>query len=146
MYVEQVMEHFGELGARVDEIEFGGVFAEKIVPKLEEGFTDNFARQSTAGGSPWPPRKDPRPKHPLLILTSALVQSVGTKARGHVERVEQRQVELGTNLPYAATHEFGDPSRNIAQRSYLDVADPILDDCEVVIADAFDKYVFGGGA
>lgn len=144
MFVEQVQEHFGELGARFDEVEFGKAFQETCVPKLEAGFAENFAKQSTAGGDKWPARKDPRPQHPLLNLSGKLLASVTTSGAGHVERVEQRSLELGTNIVYAATHEFGDPSRNISQRSYLDVTDPVLDECEAALADHFEQYVFGG--
>lgn len=145
MYAEEAAEHFMELGARVDEISFAPAFAESCVAKLEEGFTDNFARQASASGEAWPPRKNPKGKHPLLILTGALVRSVGTQAPGHVERVGDRVLELGTNLVYAATHEFGSPSRNIPARPYLSVTDDILDACEAAIAERFEQYVFGGG-
>ena len=32
-------------------------------------------------------------------------------------------VELGTNLVYGATHQFGDPDRNIPARPFLGVSD-----------------------
>lgn len=143
MYVEELPEHLMELGARADEANFAKAFLETCVPKLEEAFTDNFARQASATGGAWPPRKDPRPKHPLLILTSALIQSVGTNAKGHVERVGPTTLELGTDLVYAATHQYGDRSRNIAARPFLDVADHVLDSCEAVIADHFEDYLWG---
>jgi len=48
----------------------------------------------------------------ILQDTGRLKQSIRT-------RVTARDVAIGTNLRYAATHQFGDRKRNIPQRQFL---------------------------
>lgn len=38
---------------------------------------------------------------------------------GQVFEVQPGRLQVGTNVPYAATHQFGDPSRNIPPRPFL---------------------------
>lgn len=55
------------------------------------------------------------PKH-LNIGTGALWRSI----QGTVRRSgNKRKIVLGSNLIYAATHEYGDPDRKIPARPYL---------------------------
>jgi len=136
MFVEQFASALDNSAQRIEAGQFSHAISE-CVPKLEEAFTDNFARQATADGVAWPPRKDPRPKHPLLILTSKLVQSVGTQAAGHVERVSDLGLEIGTNLAYAAVHQFG--YKGIPARPFLEAGEASLDACEQIIAEAFGE-------
>lgn len=59
-------------------------------------------------GTPYAPLKHARPNgksHPLWD-TGALVRSVGAGA-GHVERISGDSLEIGTNLEYAAVHQYG---------------------------------------
>jgi phage gpG-like protein len=47
-------------------------------------------------------------------------------------------ITIGSRVPYAATHEYGDPSRNIPRRSYLR---PALDDETDTIRQIIDDGV-----
>lgn len=41
---------------------------------------------------------------------------------------DETSAMVGTNKIYAATHQFGDPNRNIPERSFLELTDGDLDD------------------
>ena len=100
-----------------------------------EGVADNFRRSQTAGGEPWPSRKDPGPKHPLLILSGDLMTAA---MYGNIHRIAGDTLELGVShgaIPYAATHQEGDLGRNIKQREYMAVSDPTVDRCCDIVAD-----------
>jgi phage gpG-like protein len=56
----------------------------------------------------------------ILMDKGRLANSIGFAVRG-------TEVHIGTNLIYAATHQFGDKRRGIPERAYLVFQD---DDCE----------------
>ena len=43
------------------------------------------------------------------------------RASGQILLISNNGLVFGSNLPYAATHQFGNPSHNIPQRKYLKV-------------------------
>lgn len=55
------------------------------------------------------------PNRPILFLSGRLRNSI------IYQLVDNKTLLVGTNVIYAATHQFGDPSRGIPQRAYLDV-------------------------
>ena len=117
----------------------------KCAPIITEAFGDNFAKQETAGGEAWPERKDPIPKHPLLILTSKLIQAAVGGGPGHVERVWSHEINVGVDcgtVPYAAVHEYGWPERNIPSREYLGVDDNHLEQCRETIEEGVYVAMF----
>lgn len=85
------------------------------IPYRDIGFLvkNSVQHNFDVGGRPesWPPRKDDKP-HKLLIKTGKLKNSI------YVEQ-QRDSVSVGTRVPYQATHNFGDPGRNIPQREYL---------------------------
>lgn len=66
---------------------------------------------------------------PLRIQTSRLVRSLTGAREGSQGRQEgisrlksdgaKITITIGSRVPYAATHEYGDPGRNIPKRPYL---------------------------
>lgn len=60
-------------------------------------------------GAPWADNNRP---NNILLDTGALRGSIKFEA-------SLDDVEIGTDLIYGATHQFGDPSRNIKERPYL---------------------------
>jgi len=59
------------------------------------------------------------PAHPILEQTGALRRSlVRRNARGHVERIEAREMEYGTSIEYAPVHQYG--GVRVPQRMILD--------------------------
>lgn len=108
---------------------------ELCIDIIGAGIQSNFENSRTAGGVPWPPRKDPGPKHPLLILTTALSTAA---VFGNVQRIEGNTLFYGVSadaIPYARTHQEGDKSRNIAQREYLGFSEVTINNCCEVFAD-----------
>lgn len=104
----------------------------------------HFGDQLSGDGSRWPPRKD-KLTHPLLILSSLLFQSSVGNAAGKVDRLEDRELELGidkTAVPYAGVHQFGYPKRNIPQRQYWWVSDDAIEECEGIIAEHLNDLLF----
>lgn len=81
-------------------------------------------------------------QHSLLIGEGELLDSIQYTIDG------RGFVDLGSNLVYAATHQFGDPDRNIPERPYLGVSSDDESALEDAIADivaaslAFDNRGF----
>lgn len=114
--------------------------------RVMEGFYDNFQNERTPGAGRWPKRKRPKPDHPLLQKTGALMRAVIGAGAGHVERITSldgiAQLEIGVDkgvnqggLPGAAVHNFGYPKKNIPQREYLALNNEAVKDCAGIMAD-----------
>lgn len=87
--------------------------------------------------TPWAKRKDPKPKHPLLIKSGDLRQGL------HLVKAGKDTVRVGSPTPYAATHQLGRGA--ILARPFF----PVLDDqltgnARMEIQDAVDALIGGG--
>jgi phage gpG-like protein len=149
MEVQEFQERFErivrEFPGDTDEILRG------CVPVVLEGIQDNFRNSKSAGGEPWPARKDPKLQHPLLILTGELESAATGKSGASVNRVRDGVLEIGvtkgasgTSLGGAAVHQFGDSSQNIAQREYLGFSENTMDACTETVADAAVEFIMEG--
>jgi len=74
--------------------------------------------KASPSGTAWPSLSPDYAKHKkkgggILELSGDLRDSLVHLVTG------KSSVEVGTNLIYAATHQFGDPRRNIPQREFL---------------------------
>lgn len=69
----------------------------------------NFQGQHTPDQQPWPPRKAPRADGTTHLLwhTGRLIGSTAAGAPGHVEEITKTTLTFGTNLVYAARHQYG---------------------------------------
>lgn len=56
-----------------------------------------------------------------LLKKSASVPGFSGKGGGNIWKVEGTKITFGTNLIYAATHEHGDPKRNIPARPFMEL-------------------------
>lgn len=109
---------------------------------IREGIADNFAKQQTADGIGWPPRKIIGDGHPLLQDTLALRNAALGEGPGTVERVVGgdelqlgvEKIQLG-GLPGAAVHQYGYPEKNIPQREYLAMSEETIDKTVDAVAD-----------
>lgn len=73
---------------------------------------DNFHGSHAPDGTAWLPLKNPSKRRggasaKPLRDTGLLMASVTAQGRGHVERIGEHELVLGTNLDYAAVHQFG---------------------------------------
>jgi phage virion morphogenesis protein len=73
----------------------------------------NFRRAQTPEGTAWEPLKKSTIKQRRkgsskpLNDTGVLRASITTGKKGNVNQVNNQSVQVGTNLPYAAIHQFG---------------------------------------
>jgi phage gpG-like protein len=138
--MEQIVRDFGEENTdalkECDEV-------------LRAGVEANFDASATARGEAWPARKDPTPKHPLLILEGNLKQSATTE-EGQISdgktltRIMPRGAS-GTSLAGIRRHEFGDEEILgkdwIQARPYYGVSSQAADDCAEIVADHLAEQV-----
>lgn len=118
-----------------------------------QAIRDNFNSQASPDNVDWPPRKNPGDGHPLLIDTGAMMQAATGGGPGGDSRQFQdtgeHVLELsidGSTIPYAATHNYGDPRRNMPQREFFGMHEAAIDEAEQVIADFVMTQIFGQGA
>jgi phage gpG-like protein len=74
----------------------------------KQAFTDAGLRPSA-----WAPRKDTSTDHNLLMLSTMLYRSP------RITRITASQVTIGSDRPYAATHQLGSEKLNIPPRPFL---------------------------
>ena len=70
----------------------------------------------------------------ILILNRILMGSIHRSAGSH-------EVRIGTNVDYAATHQFGDAARNIPARPFLGLRDDDWPEIEAAI----QRHLFKAG-
>ena len=98
---------------------------EAIRARLLRTIRGYFKAQSDPTGAPWQPLNPGYRQQKLaggfsgqiLIKTGDLEADIDTKRVGG-------GVDAYSAMPYSATHHFGDRSRSIAARPYLDIAEP----------------------
>lgn len=69
----------------------------------------NFDGQHSPDGSPWRPLRGSRPRGGDRILRDRglLMGSITGRGQGHIEELTSASLIFGTNLSYAATHQYG---------------------------------------
>jgi phage gpG-like protein len=135
-------EKLGDATAAMAEVLVHGSFAPALKDNhdlIHKSVGVNFAAAAAPKGNAWPPRKKIGDDHPLLIDTTKLFQAATSDfGEGAVNEVGDREAATGVDpgeVPYAATHNFGDPDRNMPQREFEDVDDATLDRMAERIAD-----------
>lgn len=109
---------------------------------IAAGMSDNFQRAAGATGTPWPAHAlstvAKYGTHPLLIYEGYMQESVTVAgaANNIFEIAGGRELTWGTDIVYAATHQYGDPSRGIPQREFVYISDEAADACVELIATA----------
>lgn len=81
---------------------------QSVVSMGKQAFTQPGLRASN-----WAPRKDTKKNHALLQLSTTMRKSI------RVTSVTSSNVTLGSDRPYAATHQLGSKKLNIPARPYL---------------------------
>lgn len=135
---EDFPQHLVELDARLREFSFAAFSRETGLRLALEGIKDNFDNQRAADGAAWPPRKEAGDGHPLLILTTLLIQSAVGNAPGALTYIEDRSLAFGVDadvVPYAWVHEAGWEEKNIPARPYMTVPEANLDNFGEALAD-----------
>lgn len=109
-------------------------WTEELAGDLGRGFLSS----KDPSGNSWAPLKHPRPAgrnqgHRPLIDTSTLMRSVISKNLGNIEEITDNSVTYGTDIEYAAFHQFG--SGNVPARPFVGVSDAMIERAEEMIAD-----------
>ncbi len=109
---------------------------------------ENFAGSHDPMGKPWPPLQHPRRNskgHDQILRDKGLLMaSVTAGGTGHVETLTTTQLVWGTNLIYAATHQYGDPSRNIPQRQFLGWSPKLVQTVDRIFGQFLASQIFPG--
>lgn len=118
-----------------------GELFEAIGESLVSSTLARFKASAGPDGKPWTPlKRRPRPKRASgggggskpLIDTGALRRSIHTQ-------LGTDSVAIGTDLVYAATHQYGDPKRKVSARPFLGLSDEDREEIQDVTAGYFAR-------
>lgn len=111
-------------------------FFSDIGEELLNSTRERFISQTDPNNKSWaelsPAYKASKPKHKDLILTlNGYLRGTLTK------QADKDSLRIGSPMIYGATHQFGDPARNIPARPFLGLSD---DDTQGLL-DAIADYL-----
>lgn len=111
----------------------GGHLEDSVVARIEAGGPG-------PDGTEWPEWSERYAKtrhsgHSLLRNDGPLLESVQYLVNGGDE------LEVGSNLEYAATHQYGDDTRSIPARPYLGMSPQDVSDVEGIAVDWLQRRV-----
>ncbi len=118
---ERAMEYADLMDRACREIDWVTALNQAHVVFLK-GIAQNFINQLGPFGNAWPPRKDPKLKHPLLRLSLAMYNAAAVAGgNGQINTVDSGGatwgIDLGT-VPYARAQNWGNPNKNLPAREY----------------------------
>lgn len=91
--------------------------------------------KTTPDGTPWPVLDDDYAEWKRTVSSGGLLQLRGDLTDSIQYFVNGDDLEVGSNLAYAATHNYGDDSRGIPAREYLGLSTGNVDELEEVVVD-----------
>jgi phage virion morphogenesis protein len=136
------MQDIGKIQARLDKLA-GLDFSDVLdnIGALVESQVRRRLSEEKAGpdGADWADWSDRYAKtrhggHDILRGEGDLIDSIDHQVSGN-------EVEIGSNLIYAATHQFGDPDRNIPERPYLGLSSENEADIEADIVAWLEEVI-----
>lgn len=101
---------------------------------------DRFSQQRDPEGQPWEPLKPKTVKYKkknadkILVLDGYMRDLLAYQA-------SSKQLELGSNQIQAATHQFGDDSRNIPDRPFLGISAGDRQEMLVILQQHLARYI-----
>ena len=95
-----------------------------IATHLADRAEDAFEQETSPTGQPWPPLKPATVKERTRKGYTPIkrLQRTGTLVRSILADWDNRTAVAGTNLIYAAPHQFGSDKRNIPARPFLGIS------------------------
>lgn len=127
-----------------------------IARDLQDQITDliyasvqrNYDESASADGAAWAPHAPMTIRmygpHPILILSGAMeAASTMSGIGGNYLEVSDRSITTGVTLPYAATHQYGDASRNIPARPFYDLRESYIHEIENLAANYLTQEAIG---
>lgn len=117
--------------------------ATEVLPSaIEDNFAAEGARDGRLGWADLQPRtKQQRAKQGKW--PGKILQVEGRLIGSFEPFWDEDQAGLSNNLVYAATHEFGDETRNIPERPFLFLAEEDWGDVEAIVVDELDRALAG---
>ena len=113
---------------------------EYILKTTRERFTDT---QAAPDGTPWA-TLDPRTvRRKKKNADKILIEDETLSGTGLVYQEGPDEVSVGSSLKYAATHQFGDTSRNIPARPFLGLSAADRAEIERIARDRLAKALRG---
>jgi phage gpG-like protein len=137
MTIDEFAAELDAVSRRIDKEPADGAL-EKCRNLILCDMVDNFEKSMSPDGTLWPPRQKAGDGHPLLIQTRALMDAATGSGAGSINTIDGRELQLGVDgsiIPYAASHNFGDPSRNIPEREFLGAQEVTLNECAEILAE-----------
>lgn len=97
------------------------IFMQKASDIMHDDIKNHFepTGHKSSNGKSWPEVKYKPTTGDLLLRKGYLRGSI-------YKKFSDTNAEVGTNMEYAATHNFGDKSRNIPKREFLWVSDKAI--------------------
>jgi phage gpG-like protein len=97
----------------------------KITEDMFKAINTNFTSQGRRGGGSWARVKEDtwrRKKNPLILQETQRLKWSVTKRRSRnmILEIDADSIQLSSSLPYAETHQYGDPDRKIPARPYIE--------------------------
>lgn len=133
--IEQVQARIDELAAvdRAQLLDDAGALVES---QTRRRIADEKTGPDGQAWPAWSPgyAKTRHGGHSLLRAESGLLDSVQHLVTGD-------EVEIGSNLVYAATHQFGDPKRKIPARPYLGLSTDNAREVEQLLLNRIDEVL-----
>jgi len=119
-----------------------------ILPECYAGIDQNFDDTSGPDNRSWPPHAPftvaKYGPHPLLVLSGKMRAAATGTGEGAIVRVTGNSLQLGISLEsviYAGAQNFG--YRNIPQREYLGIKEPVADRIEDMLTNNVQSTLFG---
>jgi hypothetical protein len=110
--VERYVRGFNLIGSEVQDFEEPFRIILGDFREVESGI---FSTEGASEGNPFPAlskkyadwKEENFPGRAIMTLTGALRASLTGRSSGTIERIEKKEAEFGTSLPYAHRHQVG---------------------------------------
>lgn len=120
-----------------------------IASAMRADAKENFRHERDPNDNPWKPLKNPkrqravrRVKAKILRDTDRMFRSVTVKgAEGSIERVTDRTLSWGTDVPYAGYHQFG--TKRIPRRAFIGAGKRLQDRIAAIVAEHVEDLAAG---
>lgn len=114
----------------------------EIGEELQERWRERFLTQAGPDGQPWAPLNPDYAAWKRATTGSDLILVLYGFMRDLLSyRASEREVLIGSNQEYAATHQFGAPERGIPARPFLGLSEDDKVEILDIMRDHFERHV-----
>ena len=141
--------HLEQMGVEFEQINWQRTHA-KLALVLESETKRNFDRGESPDGVPWAPLKQPRGRSKGQDLplrdTGLLMASYSAQGQHHVQSSDGDTLRWGSNLDYAAYHQFGVEGPNgvfIPARPHVGINEETAELIDLIILEESEMALMG---